>query len=172
MVIEFRRETDQRRTSTRHKTCAMLETTLGDQTRGGARGFSGWSAAGSLATRGLRSTGSSRSGTVETTTGTATLTGGGDAVLTHIRQCADLNLSCGAPGAAGSVTAPVSTRQIVANDVGSTACCTTASAGKAMPNRKATRAIPEIIRRCMNKRMGRMLRAAGEPRQTPGISCG
>jgi hypothetical protein len=92
----------------------QLRKQLGDQPRGGARGFCGWSAAASLATRGLRSKGSNSSGTVETTTATAALTGGGDAVLTHIKQCADLNVSCGAPGAAGSVAAPVSTRQIVA----------------------------------------------------------
>jgi len=149
-----------------------MRETQKDQARGGARGFSGRRAAESPATRRPRSTGSSSSGTVETTTGNNSAAGSGDAVPTQTGQCADLNLSCGAPGVEGSLAAPVSTRQIVANAVGSTACCTTASAGKAMPNRNATQAIPEMTRRCVNKRMGQILSAAGERRQTTELTRG
>jgi len=124
----------------------------GDQPRGGARGFSGWRAAGSRAADGLRSTSTTSSGTAATTTGETSATGGGDTVPGHITQCEDLVLDWGTPGTAGSV-APVSTRQIFANAVGSTACRTTASAGKAIANSNASKAVPAMNRRWANNRM-------------------
>jgi len=141
-----------RHANARHKTCTK-QGQLRDQPRGGARGFSGWRAAGSRAADGLRSTSTTSSATAATTTGEISAAGNGGTVPRHITQCDDLVLDWGAPGTAGSV-APGSTRQIAANAVGSTACRTTASAGKANANRNASKAVPAMCRRWAYSRMG------------------
>lgn len=161
------------RAGARRRTRARNREQPRNQPRGGARGFSGWRAAGSRAVDGLRSTSTTSSGNVATTTAEISAIGGGETVPRHITQCADVALDWGTPGTAGSI-APVSTRQIVANAVGSTACRTTASAGKAIANRNASKAVPAMDRRWANSRMGpdvtRSRRTASNPRSAPAAT--
>jgi len=128
---------------------------LRNQPRGGARGFCGWSAAGSRSADRLRSTGSANSGTAATTTGALPVAGGGDTVPRHRMQCAESVPVRGDPGVAGSVGRAVSTRQMVANAVGSAACRATARAGAASAHNSTSKALPAMHRRWTNNPMER-----------------